>query len=118
MDDFEWDHGYDIKLGLYYVDRNTLDRIPKLSSDWYKKFLSNDSVDDRSNQGKFVSNKMQNYIEIRSSWDYRFDYMVYFDLTEPEGTVCYMILKNGMKITVILKITKLRLRQLSGWPNS
>ncbi|KAL1815367.1 hypothetical protein ACET3Z_017941 [Daucus carota] len=68
MDDFEWDHGYNQRLGLYYINRSTLDRIPKLSRDWYKHFLSYDGVDnERSNREKFISNKIQNYINIRSS---------------------------------------------------
>ncbi|KAK3037918.1 hypothetical protein RJ639_031809 [Escallonia herrerae] len=45
MDDFEWMHGYSTKFGLYYVDPTTLDRIPKLSSAWYKNFLSSHSLD-------------------------------------------------------------------------
>lgn len=30
--------------------------------------------------------------------------MVYFDFKEPQGTICYMIFKNGMNITAILKL--------------
>ncbi|KAM0029047.1 putative beta-glucosidase [Helianthus debilis subsp. tardiflorus] len=40
MDDFEWVHGYLPTFGLYYVDRETLNRIPKLSSRWYQDFLN------------------------------------------------------------------------------
>lgn len=79
MDDFEWDHGYNIKLGLYYVDPNTLDRIPKLSSDWYKQFLSSAGLDDkRSNQGKFILNKIQKYTKFCSSWENSLDYGVFW----------------------------------------
>ncbi|GER54520.1 beta glucosidase 11 [Striga asiatica] len=41
MDNFEWSSGYDIKFGLYHVDRQTLKRSPKMSATWYRDFLSN-----------------------------------------------------------------------------
>ncbi|KAI3702887.1 hypothetical protein L6452_28640 [Arctium lappa] len=43
LDNYEWLHGYDVKFGLYYVDRKTLTRVPKLSAKWYKNFLKNNS---------------------------------------------------------------------------
>jgi len=45
FDNFEWDSGYDKKFGLYYVDRQTLERIPKLSVKWFSSFLNNTSND-------------------------------------------------------------------------
>lgn len=39
MDNFEWANGYDIKFGIYYVDRSTQKRIPKLSAQWFYDFL-------------------------------------------------------------------------------
>jgi len=41
MDNFEWARGYDMRFGLYYVNRNTLERIPKLSVQWFSSFLNN-----------------------------------------------------------------------------
>nr|QJC44969.1 beta glucosidase 6 [Stevia rebaudiana] len=43
MDDFEWAIGYKIKFGLYYIDRQTLERTPKLSAKWYQDFLKNNT---------------------------------------------------------------------------
>ncbi|KAG5546299.1 hypothetical protein RHGRI_018464 [Rhododendron griersonianum] len=46
MDDFEWLDGYNVGFGLYYVDRKSLLRIPKLSAKWYNNFLTNNSLND------------------------------------------------------------------------
>ncbi|KAI5411937.1 beta-glucosidase 18 isoform X1 [Lathyrus oleraceus] len=43
FDSFEWNSGYNISFGLYYVDRNTLERIPKLSAQWFSDFLKSTS---------------------------------------------------------------------------
>ncbi|KAL8542391.1 hypothetical protein ACS0TY_003310 [Phlomoides rotata] len=41
-DVFEWNSGYTVGFGLYYVDRrNGLNRIPKQSAMWFKKSLEN-----------------------------------------------------------------------------
>ncbi|CAH1429680.1 unnamed protein product [Lactuca virosa] len=45
MDSYEWLTGYNLKFGLYYVDRQTLTRIPKLSARWYKSFLTENTTD-------------------------------------------------------------------------
>ncbi|ONK60334.1 uncharacterized protein A4U43_C08F17110, partial [Asparagus officinalis] len=40
FDSFEWDAGFTVRFGLYYVDYNTLKRYPKKSAHWYRNFLS------------------------------------------------------------------------------
>ncbi|KAF8053817.1 hypothetical protein N665_1372s0005 [Sinapis alba] len=40
MDNFEWEHGYTARFGLYYIDFiNGLKRYPKDSAKWFKRFL-------------------------------------------------------------------------------
>ncbi|XP_072953891.1 beta-glucosidase 25 [Typha angustifolia] len=44
LDNWEWNSGYMVRFGLYYVDyKNNLTRIPKASSQWFRKFLENTS---------------------------------------------------------------------------
>jgi len=35
LDNFEWGYGFTKKFGLHYVDMQTLERIPKMSANWY-----------------------------------------------------------------------------------
>lgn len=44
IDNFEWLHGYSMRFGLYHVDYETQDRTPKLSANWYRKFLSDSKL--------------------------------------------------------------------------
>ncbi|KAJ3679409.1 hypothetical protein LUZ60_017420 [Juncus effusus] len=40
LDNWEWNSGYTVRFGLYYVDyKNNLTRIPKASVQWFKEFL-------------------------------------------------------------------------------
>lgn len=40
LDSFEWEHGYTMRFGLYYVDyADDLKRYAKDSAKWFKKFL-------------------------------------------------------------------------------
>ncbi|OAY54936.1 beta-glucosidase 18 isoform X1 [Manihot esculenta] len=55
MDNFEWADGYSSQYGLYYVDRRTLERIPKLSAKWYKNFLAVDASRNSKNITSIVS---------------------------------------------------------------
>ncbi|ESR65177.1 hypothetical protein CICLE_v10007996mg [Citrus x clementina] len=43
MDNFEWLDGYSVMFGLYYIDRQTLERTPKLSATWFKNFLTDNT---------------------------------------------------------------------------
>jgi 6-phospho-beta-galactosidase len=37
MDVFSWNNGYNKRYGLFYVDFDTQERIPKDSARWYAK---------------------------------------------------------------------------------
>jgi beta-glucosidase len=40
MDNLEWVHGFSQRFGLVWVDRETLDRTPKRSFEWYRSLVS------------------------------------------------------------------------------
>jgi len=58
LDCFEWTSGYTLRLGLYHVDFNTLKRTPKLSANWFRKFLKGSLVGTRLRD---KSSQLQHY---------------------------------------------------------
>jgi beta-glucosidase len=40
LDNFEWEHGYDMRFGLVYVDYETQVRTPKSSALWYRDHIA------------------------------------------------------------------------------
>ena len=40
IDNFEWQHGYSMRFGLFYVEFSSQRRIPKASAHWYRQFIS------------------------------------------------------------------------------
>ncbi|XP_050247456.1 beta-glucosidase 18-like [Quercus robur] len=70
MDNFEWVHGYKKRFGLYYVDRQTLNRTPKLSARWFTSFLTNNS---HSNKDEFWGDSFRNKDMLKRSGDKKAD---------------------------------------------
>ncbi len=46
MDNFEWQHGYRMRFGLYRVDFSSQERTPKDSAHWYRGVATTNAVDD------------------------------------------------------------------------
>lgn len=44
LDNFEWADGYSKRFGIHYVDFKTLKRTPKLSAEWYKNVIAQNTV--------------------------------------------------------------------------
>jgi beta-glucosidase len=45
LDSFEWGHGFTKKFGLYYVNRRTLERAPKMSANWFSEVVRRNRLD-------------------------------------------------------------------------
>jgi beta-glucosidase len=44
MDNLEWVEGFAQRFGLVWVDRDTLDRTPKRSFDWYRALVTSGTL--------------------------------------------------------------------------
>ena len=40
LDNFEWEHGYEKRFGIVFVDFPTQRRIPKRSALWYRDLIA------------------------------------------------------------------------------
>lgn len=45
LDNFEWASGYAKKFGIHFVEKDTLNRIPKASAQWYKNVIDQNGVE-------------------------------------------------------------------------
>jgi beta-glucosidase len=39
LDNLEWDLGYSVRFGLFYIDYRTQERVPKDSAHWYRQVI-------------------------------------------------------------------------------
>ncbi|XP_024010762.1 beta-glucosidase 27 [Eutrema salsugineum] len=52
LDNCEWNAGYGVRYGLFYVDYNNgLKRYPKMSAMWFKEFLKKEDIEDSEKEG-------------------------------------------------------------------
>lgn len=46
LDNWEWNSGYTVRFGIYYVDyKNNLTRVPKASARWFRTLLDSERSD-------------------------------------------------------------------------
>ncbi|KAG7639695.1 Beta-glucosidase 29 [Arabidopsis thaliana] len=70
FDNFEWEHGYNSRFGMYYVDfKNNLQRYPKDSVNWFKKFLSRPVVRSEETEDEKVCNVSRKEENINKALD-------------------------------------------------
>lgn len=55
IDNFEWINGYNIRFGIYYINRSSLKRILKLSAKWFTTFLTNTITHNLEEEEEFSS---------------------------------------------------------------
>ena len=44
LDNFEWTRGYAERFGMVYVDFETLERTPKLSAEFYRNVITENTI--------------------------------------------------------------------------
>ncbi|CAF2094219.1 unnamed protein product [Brassica napus] len=56
LDNCEWNAGYGVRYGLFYVDYNNgLKRYPKMSAMWFKEFLKKEEIEDSEKEGLMLN---------------------------------------------------------------
>nr|AEM44334.1 PEN2 [Arabis alpina] len=62
LDNFEWNSGYGVRYGLYYIDyKDGLRRYPKMSALWLKEFLRFNQEDESSSSTSKKEEKKESY---------------------------------------------------------
>ena len=55
LDNCEWNAGYGVRYGLFYVDYNNgLKRFPKMSAMWFKEFLKREEEIEESEKEEYL----------------------------------------------------------------
>lgn len=55
LDNCEWNAGYGVRYGLFYVDyKNGLKRFPKMSAMWFKEFLKREEEIEESEKEEYL----------------------------------------------------------------